>query len=81
MLISFLLIEYENSKTKYLASAEKAELFTFENKERQINDNKNEIKDKKIKLQNIAKEDKEKYMKKYSELNDIFKYYNQSKFS
>ena len=44
------LIEYENSKTKYLASAEKAELFTFENKERQIKDKKNEIKDKKIKL-------------------------------
>ena len=75
------LIEYENSKTKYLASAEKAELFTFENKERQINDNKNEIKDKKIKLQNIAKEDKEKYMKKYSELNDIFNTFNEKQTS
>ena len=75
------LIEYENSKTKYLASAEKAELFTFENKERQINDNKNEIKDKKIKLQNIAKEDKEKYMKKYSELNDIFNTFNEKQSS
>ena len=75
------LIEYENSKTKYLASAEKAELFTFENKERQINDNKNEIKDKKIKLQNIAKEDKEKYMKKYSELNDIFNTFNEKQIS
>ena len=66
------LIEYENSKTKYLASAEKAELFTYEFIEKQVNENLNEISDKKDKLQNIAKEEKEKYLKKYSDLNDIF---------
>ena len=71
------LIENENLKIKYLASAEKAELFTYEFIEKNVNDNINEIMDKKNKLQNMAKEDKDKYIKKYTELNELFYTFNQ----
>lgn len=73
------LMEMENCKNKYYSTAEKAEKFTYEFLNQKIHNKDTEISDyeKKNKLQNNCKEDKEKYISKIKEVNDQIKTLNE----
>ena len=73
------LTELQNYKNKYYTTAEKAENYTLDFIDKKMNNNQTEPDgfEKKKKLQNSCKEEKEKYISKIKEINELIKPLNE----